>query len=60
VIEKLALAPEVLALWCKELKSALGCGGLVDGDAIVLQGDLRPRLEAVLLRRGVRKVTIAG
>lgn len=60
VIEKLALAPAVLEVWCKELKSALGCGGMVDGDTIVLQGDLRARLEAVLVRRGVRKVTIAG
>jgi translation initiation factor 1 (eIF-1/SUI1) len=48
VIEKLALAPAELERWCKELKAALGCGGVVDGEAIVLQGDLRPRLEAVL------------
>ncbi|MBP8805358.1 MAG: translation initiation factor [Kofleriaceae bacterium] len=60
VIEKLALAPAELERWCKELKAALGCGGVVDGEAIVLQGDLRPRLEAVLTKRGVRKVTIAG
>lgn len=60
VIEKLELAPAVLAVWCKELKSALGCGGMVEGDTIVLQGDLRARLEAVLTKRGVRKVTIAG
>jgi translation initiation factor 1 (eIF-1/SUI1) len=33
---------------------------VVEGDTIVLQGDLRARLEAVLTRRGVRKVTIAG
>ena len=60
VIEKLELAPAALATWCKDLKSALGCGGVVEGDAIVLQGDLRPRLKAVLTKRGVRKVTIAG
>jgi len=60
VIEKLELAPAALATWCKDLKSALGCGGVVEGDAIVLQGDLRARLEAVLTKRGVRKVTIAG
>jgi translation initiation factor 1 len=59
VIEKLGLSPAELAVWCKELKSALGCGGVVEGDAIVLQGDLRARLEPVLTRRGVRKVTIA-
>lgn len=58
IIEKLELAPAGLETWCRELKQALGCGGSVDGDAIVLQGDLRARLEKVLVARGVRKVTI--
>lgn len=58
IVEKLALSPAELARWCKELKQALGCGGAVEGDAIVLQGDLRSRLPAVLTRRGVRKVTL--
>jgi len=58
VIEKLALKPKDLEQWCKELKQALGCGGSVDGDTIVLQGDLRPRLPAVLTARGVAKVTV--
>lgn len=58
VIEKLALRPKELEVWCKELKQALGCGGAVDGDTIVLQGDLRPRLPAVLTARGVAKVTV--
>lgn len=60
VIEKLGLAPAELERWCKELKAALGCGGSVEDDTIVLQGDLRRRMEAVLVARGVRKVTIAG
>jgi translation initiation factor 1 len=61
VIEKLALAPAALASGgARTSRAALGCGGVVDGEAIVLQGDLRPRLEAVLTKRGVRKVTIAG
>ena len=58
VIEKLALPPAELARWCKELKQALGCGGSVDGDMIILQGDLRSRLETVLVARGVVRVTI--
>ena len=33
-------------------------GGVVDADTIVLQGDLRPRLPAVLTARGVVKVTV--
>lgn len=58
VIDKLGLAPAQLEIWCKELKQALGCGGVVDGELIVLQGDLRPRLPALLTGKGVAKVTI--
>jgi len=60
IVEKLELGPDALATWCKELKQALGCGGSVDGDAIVLQGDLRQRLPAVLTKKGVGKVTVSG
>ncbi|ACG72141.1 translation initiation factor SUI1 [Anaeromyxobacter sp. K] len=56
VVEKLALAPEPLAAWADAMKRALGCGGGVEGDAIVLQGDQRDRAAAWLERRGVRKV----
>jgi translation initiation factor 1 len=56
-IEKLGLAEPELARWCSELKKALGCGGTVEGDTIVLHGDLRQRLEPLLVARGVRKVT---
>jgi len=58
VVDKLGLRPPDLEDWCRELKQSLGCGGAVDGDVIVLQGDLRPRLPAVLTARGVAKVTI--
>ena len=58
VIEKLGLPPDELAAWCRELKQTLGCGGSVDGDSIVLQGDLRQRLVAVLGAKGVSRVTL--
>jgi len=58
VIDKLDLRPAELERWCRELKQALGCGGSVDGDLIVLQGDLRPRIGAVLEAKGVARVTI--
>lgn len=58
VVDKLGLKPAVLEDWCRALKQALGCGGAVDGELIVLQGDLRARLPAVLTARGVEKVTI--
>lgn len=40
--------------WLGDLKRALGCGGAVEGDAIVVQGDQRERLSAWLASRGVR------
>jgi translation initiation factor 1 len=58
VVDKLELRPADLERWCRELKQALGCGGSVDGDLIVLQGDLRPRIAAVLEAKGVARVTL--
>jgi len=56
--DKIGLPPAELGRWCRELKQALGCGGAVDGELIVLQGDLRPRIGAVLDARGIGRVTI--
>jgi translation initiation factor 1 len=58
VIEKLELSKSELEIWCRELKQALGCGGSVEGDTIVLQGDLRQRVAPILTARHVGKVTI--
>ncbi len=58
VIDKLELKPAELETWCRDLKQALGCGGAVDGALIVLQGDLRSRVPAVLTATGVAKVTV--
>ena len=59
IVDKLGVAPADLERWAKELKQALGTGGAVDGDLIVLQGDVRPRVAALLEQRGVKKVTVA-
>jgi len=58
VVDKLGLGPAALEAWCRDLKQALGCGGSVDGETIVLQGDLRTRIPAILTARGVAKVTV--
>jgi translation initiation factor 1 len=58
VIEHLGLQAGDLAEWLKALKSSLGCGGAVEADAIVLQGDQRKRVAALLTARGVRRVTV--
>ena len=58
IVEKLGLPRAELEAWCRELKQALGCGGSVDEEMIILQGDLRPRVAAVLTAKGVEKVAV--
>jgi translation initiation factor 1 len=58
VVEKLGLAPEPLERWLDEAKRALGCGGALEDDAIVLQGDQRERVARSLELRGVGKVIV--
>lgn len=59
VVERLGLHPADLEAWLAELRRALGCGGSVEGDALVLQGDLRERVRGLLEACGVRRVTVA-
>ena len=59
LVDKLGLAEADLAVWCRELKRALGCGGTVEGAVIVLAGDQRTRLPGLLEARGVRRVTVS-
>jgi translation initiation factor 1 len=59
VIEHLGLPAGELVEWLKALKSALGCGGVVEQASIVLQGDQRKRASALLTARGVKRVTVA-
>lgn len=58
VIEQLGLSAGELDVWLKSLKAALGCGGSIEGESLMLQGDHRKRLPAVLKDRGVRKVIV--
>lgn len=58
IIEQLGLPPAQLDVWLKALKVSLGCGGGIEGAAIMLQGDHRKRLVRVLTARGVRKVIV--
>lgn len=58
VIEHLGIPPIERERWLKALKASLGCGGVVEGDTLVLQGDHRKRLPALLTARGVKKVTV--
>jgi translation initiation factor 1 len=58
VVEQLGLGADELDVWLKALKAALGCGGSIEGENLMLQGDHRKRLPAVLKDRGVRKVIV--
>lgn len=60
IIEHLELKPVEREAWLKELKSAMGCGGVLEDEALVLQGDLRERTAKWLEKKGVRKVTVAN
>jgi len=59
VVEQLSLSPVERDRWLKALKASLGCGGVVEGDALVLQGDHRKRLPEILKERGVKNVTVS-
>jgi translation initiation factor 1 len=58
VVEQLGLRSVALEEWLKSLKQALGCGGAVEGDALVVQGDQRERVEAWLEMRGVKRISV--
>ena len=56
VIEQLALRPRDLEDLVKNLKKSLGCGGMVDENTLVLQGDQCERVVTWLTSYGVAKV----
>lgn len=59
VIEHLDVNDRERADWLKVLKAGLGCGGTVEGERLILQGDHRERLRTLLTERGVKKVTVS-
>ena len=58
VIEQLDLPVKQRDEWLKALKNALGCGGSIEGTALVLQGDQRERVPKLLEKRGVKRVIV--
>jgi len=59
VVEHLGVNVEERERWLAALKTALGCGGAIEGHTLVLQGDQRHRLPTLLTARGVKKVTVS-
>ena len=56
MVEKLDLSPRELLALADLAKRSLGCGGGVEEDRIVLQGDQRERVAKWLIDRGVKKM----
>ncbi|MCA9575618.1 MAG: translation initiation factor [Sandaracinaceae bacterium] len=50
------LPPDELPRWAGDLKRALGCGATVEGDDVVLLGDLVGRAADWLTARGAKQV----
>lgn len=44
----------------REMKRGLGCGATIEGDTIVLQGDLAARAEPWLAARGARRIVVGN
>jgi len=59
VVEHLELPRAEREVWLKALKNSLGCGGVVEEESLVLQGDQRERLPPLLEARGVRRVVVS-
>ena len=44
----------------KSLRKGLGCGSHVEGSWIILQGDMRERAKAWLIKQGVKKIIMGN
>lgn len=58
LVEQLALSSRERAEWLLAMKRALGCGGTLEGETLVLQGDQRTRVRAWLEARGVARISV--
>lgn len=58
VIEQLALSAKEREAWLKSLKGALGCGGTIEDENLVIQGDHRERVSKWLVQRGVKQISV--
>lgn len=60
IVAGLAMKPKQLDAFAKDLKRALGCAATVDGDTIVLGGDLTTRVAAWLQQHGAKRIVIGN
>ena len=60
VVEGIKRPPSALERIARDLRQALGCGASVEGDTIIVQGDMSARIEPWLVARGAKKVVIGN
>jgi translation initiation factor 1 len=60
VVEQLNLSVDMRETWLSSLKAKLGCGGQIEGTALVFQGDHRERLPRLLHKQGVKNVVVGN
>jgi translation initiation factor 1 len=60
VVEGLKLPPSALDRIARDLKRALGCGASIEGNTIVVQGDMAERIAPWLTARGAKKVIVGN
>jgi translation initiation factor 1 len=58
-VEQLGLGTKELERWLQEAKQALGTGGVIDKQTLLIQGDQRERLRGWLEKKGVGKITVS-
>ena len=60
IVAGLGLPARALDDLTRDLRRALGCGATVEGDTIVVNGDLVERIEPWLAARGVRRIVVGN
>ena len=59
-VEGLPLGTEDLNSLARELRREMGCGAWVEGETLLLQGDLTERLRDWFVGKGAKRVVISG
>jgi translation initiation factor 1 (eIF-1/SUI1) len=59
-VEGLPFNAEALGRLARDLRRDMGCGAWVEGETILLQGDLTERLKDWFGKKGVRRIVISG
>lgn len=59
-VEGLPFSGDALENLARELKKGMGCGAWVEGNEILLQGNLTERVQAWFQKKGAKRVVLSG